>query len=164
MQNMAYELCLPFVQDRHRRIGKYLPRPIPAIMETVFDADLQQPELQQPELQQPELQQPELQQQELQQPEPADDDHQGPARRGRRRGCNLRERTELQDDPPMGDWTGTGFTTGRVQCKYCDPKKTKTFKYTCSSSKCGHQNVCPTHAKMICKSCWLSIKHEFHPK
>ena len=66
MQNMAYELCLPFVQHRHSRIGKYLPRPIQNAMETVFNVDpanlyRSEPELQQPELQQPELQQPELQ-------------------------------------------------------------------------------------------------------
>ena len=145
MQNMAYELCLPYVQDRHRRIGKYLPRPIHTAMETVFNVDRQQPE--------------------LQQQEPADDDHQGPARRRRPRPTReMRERTVLRDSPPVGNWTGTGFTEGRIQCKYCDPKKTKTFRYTCSSSQCGHQNVCMTHAKVICKSCWLSIKHEFHPK
>merc|ERR1711888_99730 len=99
-----------------------------------------EPELQQPD-QQPD-QQSELQQPELQQPEPAaDDDHQGPSTqeaarrgRGRERGHNLRERTVLQDNPPIGDWAGTGFTKGRVQCKYCDPKKTRTYRYTCSLS------------------------------
>ena len=62
---------------------------------------------------------------------------------------------------PVDDWTGVGFTKIRKQCKFCTDKKTKTFKYTCASSKCNHQNVCLIHSKLVCKTCWTTTDHGF---
>ena len=62
---------------------------------------------------------------------------------------------------PTDNWTGVAFTTIKKQCKFCPSKKTKTFKYTCASSKCQHQNVCLIHSKLVCKTCWTTTDHGF---
>ena len=89
------------------------------------------------------------------------DDLQPGTSRGGRTLRGLAAASQHLREGPTDNWTGVAFTTIKKQCKFCPSKKTKTFKYTCASSKCQHQNVCLIHSKLVCKDCWTSTDHGF---
>ena len=83
------------------------------------------------------------------------DDPQPGTSRGRAAAGTSRGRAAAPQqlrEGPIDNWTGVAFTKIRKQCKFCTSKKTKSYKYTCASSKCDHQNVCLIHSKLVCKT------------